>query len=71
MCTKRTDLHHVTGLFEENNVRVMELKISPKFALIRQVVLNVYSAQSTMSSSSSNINKRFWIADLSKGIVKD
>ena len=59
LCTKRTDLHHVMGMFEEINVRVLKLNVSPKFALMKQVVLNVFSAQSTLSSSISNINKRF------------
>ena len=40
-----------------NNVRVLELNVSPKFALMKQVVLNVNSTQPTMSASSSKIKK--------------
>ena len=35
---KRADLHHITGRFEENNVRVPELNVSPSFAWMEQVV---------------------------------
>ena len=59
------------GSFEETNVRVLELIISPKFALMKQVVLNVNSAFSTMPSNSSNINNRFWIPFLFTWIVKE
>ena len=52
--TKTADLHPITGIFEGNNVRVLELNVSPRFALMNQVVLNINSTQSTMSSSSSN-----------------
>ena len=57
--TKRTDLLHITPRLEENNVRVLELNFSHKFALMKHVVLNVKSTQITMSSSISNINKCF------------
>ena len=53
MWTKSTDLHHVTGRFEENKVRVLELNISLKFAFMKQDVLNVNSAQTRMTSSSN------------------
>ena len=59
MCTKRTDSHHVRGRFEENSVLVLELNVSPKFASMKQVVLNVNGIQSTRISSSSEINKRY------------
>ena len=70
MCTKSKDLHHTSGLVEENNVRVLELNVSPKFASMKQVVLNVNNSQSTMSSSSTNTNKRFWVANLRTWTVK-
>ena len=59
MCTKRAELHHVMGRFERINVRVLELNVSPKFALMKQVVLNVRSTQSTVSSGSSAIDNLF------------
>ena len=40
-------------------MRVLELNFSSKFALMKQVVHNVSSTQSMMSSSSSNSGKRF------------
>ena len=54
----------ITGRLGKNNVRVLELNVSPKFALMEHVVLNVNSTQSTMSASSSNINNCFGIANL-------
>ena len=69
LCTKRTDLHHVTR-FEGNKVRVLELNVSPKFVLMKQVVLNVKRAQPTMSSNSCNINKRSWFVIFFTGNVK-
>ena len=48
MCTKRTDLHHTTRRIEKNNVRVLEPNVSAKIALMKQVVLNVNSTQSTV-----------------------
>ena len=59
LCTERVDLHHFRRRFEENNVRVLELYGSPKFALMKQVVLDVNSSQSTVPFSSINIKKRF------------
>ena len=59
LCTKRADLHDVTGRFKENNMRVLKRNVSRNFALMKQVVPYLNSAQSTMSSSSSTINKRF------------
>ena len=70
MCTKRTDLHQMTGRFEENNVRVLELNVSPMFALMKQVVLNVKNAQSKISSTNSIINKRVFVANLFTWTVK-
>ena len=46
LCTKRADLHYVMGQFEENNVPVLELLVSAKVAVKKEVVLNVKSAQS-------------------------
>ena len=71
LSTKRADLHHITGRFERKNVRVLELNVFPKFTLMKQVVLNVYSTQSTTSCSSFNLNKRFWFAKRFTWIVKD
>ena len=71
MCTKRPDFYHVTGRFEENNVRVVELNVSPKFYMMKQVVLKKYSAQSTKTSTSNNIKKRFRIASSFTWNVKD
>ena len=64
MCTKRTDLHHIMRRFGENNVRVLHLNVSPKFALLKQVVLKVNRTQSKMSSCSNNINKCLSITNL-------
>ena len=64
LCTKRTNLQQITVRLEMNNVRVLELNVTPKFALMKQSELNVNSAQSTMSASSSNINKCFGVANL-------
>ena len=52
---KLDDLNQNTERLEVNNVLVLELNVSPKFALMKQVVLNVNSAESTMSFSSTNI----------------
>ena len=71
LCTKRADLHHVTGRVGGNNVRVLELNVWRKLALMKQVVPYVNTTQSTLSASSSNINKRFWVANLFTWIVKD
>ena len=43
MCTKRSDLHHIMNRFDENDVRVLEISVSPMFASKKQVVLNVDS----------------------------
>ena len=52
-------------------MRVLELNVSPKFALMKQVLLNLNSIQSTMSAASSNINKylkmQFFSHESSKG----
>ena len=64
-------LHHITGRMEENNVRVLQLSVAPKFVWTKQVVLNVNSIQSTMFSSSSNIKNCSWISNFSNWIVKD
>ena len=61
----------MTVICEENNVPVLELNVSAKSILMKQVWLNENSAQSTMSSSSRKINKGFWTADLFTWIVKD
>ena len=58
LITKRTDLNHITGRIEENNVHVLELNVSPMFDLMKLVVPNVYSTQPTMTFSSSKINKK-------------
>ena len=57
--TKRAHFDHVTGRFEENNVRFSELNNSPTFSLIKQVVRNKNSTQSTMSFSTRKINNCF------------
>ena len=46
-------------LKEENNMRVLELNVSPEFPLMKQVVLTVNNAQSTMSFSSCNLSNAF------------
>ena len=66
-----SDLHQIMAKYEENDVRCLELNVPPKYALMKQVVLNVNITQSKMSSSSGNINKRFRVANFSKWIVKD
>ena len=71
LCIKRADFHHITGTFEWNDVGVLKLKVSPKFVLMKQAVLNVYSTQRTTSSSRSNINERFWIAKILKWMIND
>ena len=71
LCTKRTDLQHIAGRGEPNSVRVLDLRVSPKFAFRKQVVNNVNSTQSTMSSRSGSIDKRFWIVSLFTWIVED
>ena len=65
-----SELHHIRQRFEENNVRVLELELSPKFALIKQVVPNVKGSQSTMSSSSRNTDNWFSAATLFTWKVK-
>ena len=40
-------------------MHVLELNVSSMFALMKQVVLNVKSTQSMMSSSSSTMDKCF------------
>ena len=65
LCTEGTDLHHVTWRFEENNVRVLELNVSPKFAQMKQVVAIVRTTQPTKFSSTSKINKRFFELQIS------
>ena len=45
-----------------NNVPVLELNLSPKFALMKQVVLNVKIIRSMMFSSSSKNNEYLRIA---------
>ena len=46
------------GRFEENDVPALELKHSFKFAMIKQVVLNLTSTQFTMCSNSSNVSQQ-------------
>ena len=58
MCSNCTVLRHMTGRFEENNVRVSELNVSLNIVL-KQVVTNINSFQYTMSSSCNNIKKCF------------
>ena len=53
LCTERADLNHGMGRFEENNMRVLELNVSPKFALMKQVLFDITSNQSTESSSAA------------------
>ena len=59
-CTKRTDLHHITGSSSAKNdlkrkmCVFLELIFSPKSGLKKQVVPIVNSIQSTISSRSSN-----------------
>ena len=69
MCTKWIDFHHITGRFEEKKVRVLELNVSPRFALMKQVVLIIISTQPTESSGSSNIDKCFWTTSFFTWIV--
>ena len=52
-------------------MRVLELNASPKLALVKQVVLNLNSTQSTKSSSSRNIKKCSRNANLLIRIVED
>ena len=59
MCSKCTVLHYISGRFEKNKLRVLELNISPNFFGLTQLVTNVYSIQSTMSSNSCKNNKCF------------
>ena len=68
--TKCADLHHVKGRVVENKVRVLELNVSRKFALMKPVLLDVNSTQSTVCFSSSNIDKRFWITNCFMWIAK-
>ena len=71
LCTRRTDLNHITRRFEKNNVRFLELTVSFNFALMKQIVLDVISTQSKMPCSSSENNKCFSITTQLLGIVKD
>ena len=59
LCTERAEMHHNTMRFEKNNVRVLELNVSPKFALMKQVVLDLNSIHSTVSSSHNDLDKCF------------
>ena len=49
-----------------NDVRVLELNFSPKFALMKQVLHNEIFTQSAMSSSSNNISTK--VLDFELGI---
>ena len=60
LCTERVDLHHFTRRCEESIMRVLELNVSPNFALMEQVVLDINSAQSTVSFGSGSIAKNFF-----------
>ena len=55
---KTTNFRHFTGNFDQNIVRVLELKLLPRFALMKQFELIVISLQPAMSLSSSQIGKR-------------
>ena len=46
--TKSADWHHVTGRFKDNYKGVLERNVSPKFAMMEKVVLNVNSTHSTV-----------------------
>ena len=59
-----------TGRIEENNVRVLQLNVSPELAFMKQVVSIVKSIQSTVSSRGCKINKCFCFSNLSKWVVK-
>ena len=54
-----TNFRHFTGNKDQNSVRVLELKLSPRFALMKQFELVVISPQPAMSFNSSKIGKRF------------
>ena len=51
-------------------VHVLELNVSQYFTLMKKVVLNVYSTQSTMCYCVRNINKSFRIANLFTWLAK-
>ena len=59
MCTKPTDLNHISERLENNKMRIPELNVSPMFDLMNKSVLNLNSIQPTMSASSSIIENAF------------
>ena len=64
LCSKHNDVYHIKKSSEEKIICFMELNVPICFTSIKPIILNVYSAQPLISSSSCIVFKDFWFAKL-------